>query len=120
MSPPKKDEQILTVSESYKITLDGPKLRAMVFAVITGLAGWFSHDMIGHESTVTVNGVTRKEWEDHQEWSKTEVLERNKRLEKADQRLERIEEKVDQLLLRLVADRNANASEPRQISALIP
>lgn len=83
-TPPTKDRSILAVSESGRISLDAPKLKALLLALLTALGGWQAH---GALSPAAPAPITRQEWDEH--------------ISKQEADLQRIEAKLDQLLLKM-------------------
>lgn len=97
-TPQPKDRSILAVSESGRISLDAPKLKALLLALLTALGGWQAH---GALSPTAPAPITRQEWDEHISWAKNQQIERDRRFSKQEADLQRIEAKLDQLLLKM-------------------
>lgn len=86
MSPsPPKDRSILAVTESGRISLDAPKLKALLLALLTGLAGWQASRVLADDPPTPA--VESAAYYEH--------------VKAEDARLSRIEDKLDQILLKL-------------------
>lgn len=100
--PPTKDRSILAVTESGRISLDAPKLRALLLALLTAFGGWQAHSLAaGTTAALAPSAITRAEWDEHVAWAKNQQMERDRRFSKQEADLQRIEGKLDQLLLKM-------------------
>lgn len=100
-----KDRSILAVTESGRISLDAPKLKALVLALLTAFGGWQAH---GAFSPTAPAAITRAEWDEHMAWAKNQQMERDRRFAKQEADLQRIESKLDQLLLKMAKTNTTN------------